>query len=164
MPKQDTVDQFFDSVNESYDALLDAVKSANDRGYRVSRKLIDEVEQSQRETIDLSRRLATAPGDVAGFSAGVVRSLTDAQSRTLDLARQLLDEVSDSGREARDTARKVIEANRGAGQAAVEATRSTVKRAGPAVEQAVNGVRSRATRSSRKTVGATRKTSDSDDA
>jgi hypothetical protein len=39
----------------------------------------------------------------------------------------------------------VIEANRGAGQAAVEATRSTVKRAGPAVERAVNGVRSRAT-------------------
>ena len=49
MTREDTVDQFFDSVNESYDALLDAVKSANDRGYRISRKLIDEVEQAQRE-------------------------------------------------------------------------------------------------------------------
>jgi hypothetical protein len=146
MPKKEgTVDQFFDAVNEAYDALLDAVKSANDRGYRVSRKVIDEVEQGQRDMIELSRRFALAPMDFAGFSSGVVRSLTDAQSRTLDLARQILDEVSDSGREARDTARKVIEANRGAGQAAVEATRATVKRAGPAVEHAVNGVRTRVT-------------------
>ncbi len=161
MTREETVDQFFDSVNESYDALLDAVKSANDRGYRISRKLIDEVEQAQRDTFDLGRRFATSPADVAGFSASVVRSLTDAQSRTLGLARQLLDEVSDSSREARDTARKVIEANRGAGQAAIEATRSTVKRAGPAVEQAVNGVRARATRTPRKAAGTTKKTSES---
>ena len=158
MSREETVDQFFDSVNESYDALLDAVKSANDRGYRISRKLIDEVEQSQRDSFDLGRRFATAPADVAGLSASVVRSLTDAQSRTLGLARQLLDEVSDSSREARDTARKVIEANRGAGQAAIEATRSTVKRAGPAVEQAVNGVRARTRKA---TTGTTKKTSSS---
>jgi len=158
MTREETVDQFFDSVNESYDALLDAVKSANDRGYRISRKLIDEVEQAQRDTFDLGRRFATSPGDVAGLSANVVRSLTDAQSRTLGLARQLLDEVSDSGREARDTARKVIEANRGAGQAAIEATRSTVKQAGPVVEQAVNGVRAR---TRRKAAGTPKKTSDS---
>jgi len=130
MTREETVDQFFDSVNESYDALLDAVKSANDRGYRISRKLIDDVEQAQRDTFD--------------------------QSRTLGLARQLLDEVSDSGREARDTARKLIEANRGAGQAAIEATRSTVKRAAPVVEQAVNGVRARTTR---KAAGTTKKSS-----
>lgn len=158
MTREETVDQFFDSVNEAYDALLDAVKSANDRGYRVSRKLIDEVEQSQRDTLDLGRRFATSPADVAGLSSSLVRSLTDAQSRTLGLARQLLDEVSDSGREARDTARKVIEANRGAGQAAIEATRSTVKRAGPAVEQAVNGVRARTTG---KASGTAKKTSPS---
>lgn len=150
MASKDSVDQFFDSVNVAYDALLDAVKSANDRGYRVSRKLIDEVEQAQRDTIDLGRRFATAPVDVAGNASTVVRSLTEAQSRTLDLARQILDEVADSGREARDTARKVIEANREAGQAAVEATRNTVKRAGPAVESAVSGVRSRVSRNNRK--------------
>ena len=159
MTREETVDQFFDSVNESYDALLDAVKSANDRGYRISRKLIDEVEQSQKDSFDLGRRFATTPADVAGLSANVVRSLTDAQSRTLGLARQLLDEVSDSGREARDTARKVIESNRGAGQAAIEATRSTVKKAGPAVEQAVNGVRGRTT--GKATAGSTKKTSNS---
>ena len=60
----ENVDKFFNAVNEVYDTLLDAVKSANDRGYRVSRKLIDEVERGQREAIDLTRRFATAPRDV----------------------------------------------------------------------------------------------------
>lgn len=148
--RQENVDKFFNSVNEVYDALLDAVKSANDRGYRVSRKFIDEVEHGQREVLDLTRRLAVAPRDVAGFYSSAVRSVTDAQSRALDLTRQLLDEVTDGGREARDTFRKVIEANREAGQAAITATREAVQRTAPAVEQAVNGVRARAAGATRR--------------
>jgi hypothetical protein len=139
------VNKFFDAVNEAYDALLDATKSANERGYRVSRRLIDEVERGQREALDLTRRLALAPRDIGGFSTAAVRSVTDAQGRVLDLTRQLLDEVTDTQREGRDTLRKVIEANRTAGQAAIEATRDAVTRAGTVVQTGVNGVRAQAT-------------------
>jgi hypothetical protein len=150
MPRTDTnVDKFFDSVNDVYDTLLDAVKLANDRGYRVSRKVIDEVERGQKEAIDLTRRFATAPTDVAGFYSSAVRSVTDAQGRVLELTRQLLDEVTDSGRETRDTVRKVVESNRDAGQAAIGATREVVQKTAPAVEQAVNGVRKTAARATR---------------
>ena len=128
MPKTETVDKFFDAVNDAYDALLDAAKSANDRGYRVSRRLIDEIERGQRDAVDLTRRVAVAPQDLAGSFASAVRSLTDSQGRVLDLTRQLLDEATDSGREGRDTMRKVIEANRSAGQAAIETTRQTFNR------------------------------------
>src|SRR5947209_11540948 len=113
MPRTENVDKFFTAVNEAYDALLDAAKSANDRGYRVSRKLIDEVERGQREAIDLTRRFASSPRDVAGFYSGAVRSVTDAQGRALELTRQFLDEASDRGREDRRPLRKVVEANRG---------------------------------------------------
>jgi len=147
MPKAETVNKFFDAVNEAYDALLDAAKSANERGYRVSRRLIDEVERGQREALDLTRRLALAPRDIGGFSASAVRSVTDAQGRVLDLTRQLLDEVTDTQREGRDTLRKVIEANRTAGQAAIEATRDAVTRAGTVVQTGVNGVRAQASAS-----------------
>jgi hypothetical protein len=134
MPKTESVDKFFNAVNDAYDALLDAAKSANERGYRVSRRVIDEIERGQREAVDMTRRAAVAPRDVAGFYSSAVRSLTDAQGRVLDLARQLLDEATDSGRESRDTMRKMIEANRQAGQAAIEATRDSFTRAGEAVE------------------------------
>ncbi len=151
MPKQETVDRFFDAVNEAYDALLDSVKSANDRGYRVSRQVIDEVERGQRGALDLARRFASAPRDVSGFYSTAVSSLTDAQGRVLDLARQLLEEVTDSQREGRDTVRRVIEANRAAGQAAIEVTRDTVTRAGSAVQAGVNGARAPRTRRARQT-------------
>jgi hypothetical protein len=150
MARTENVDKFFDAVNEVYDTLLDAVKSANDRGYRVSRKLIDEVEVGQREVLDLTRRIAAAPRDVSGFYAGAVRSVTDAQSRALDLTRQFLDEAADAGREGRDTFRKVIDANREAGQAAISATREVVQKTAPRVESAVNGARARATTAARK--------------
>lgn len=159
MPKTETVDKFFGAVNEAYDALLDAVKSANDRGYRVSRKLIDEVERGQREALDVTRQIASTPRDVAGFYATAVRTVTDAQGRTLELTRQFLDEIVDSGRESRDTVRKVVEANRKAGQAAIEATREAVTRTGSAVEAGVNGVRARATSATRRTPRETSDTS-----
>src|SRR5438093_1069264 len=77
MPRTENVDKFFTAVNEAYDALLDAAKSANDRGYRVSRQLIDEVERDQREAIDLTRRIASSPRDVSGFyTAPVLRGVS----------------------------------------------------------------------------------------
>ena len=114
MAKAETVDKFFNAVTDAYDALLDAARSANDRGYRVSRKLIDEIERGQKDALDLTRRVALAPRDVAGFTTSAIRNVTDAQGRVLDLTRQLLDEVTDGQRETRDTFRRVIEANRGA--------------------------------------------------
>lgn len=158
MAKTENVDKFFDAVNDVYDTLLDAVKSANDRGYRISRKLIDEVERGQRDTLDLTRQAASSPRDVSGFYSAAVRNVTDAQGRALELTRQFLDEVTDGGREARDTVRKVIEANRDAGQAAIGATRDVVQKTAPRVEQAVNGVRARATAAARRTTRTAKET------
>ena len=156
---EETVDKFFAAVNDSYDALLDALRSANDRGYRISRKLIDETERGQREGLDLTRRLAAAPRDVAGFYASSVRSVTDAQGRVLDLTRPLLDAVGDGQREGRDTIRRVIEANRDAGKAAIEATRDTVGRAGSAVENVRGSVRRRTSTNSKTREASEAKTS-----
>lgn len=152
MPKEETVDKFFDAVTDAYDALLDAARSANDRGYRVSRKLIDEIERGQKDALDLARRVAVAPRDVSGLATAAIRTVTDAQGRVLDLTRQLLDEITDGQRETRDTLRKVIEANRGAGQAAIEATREAVGRAGSAVQnlRSPNGARAASTGATRK--------------
>src|SRR5437867_3018861 len=140
MSRTENVDKFFDAVTIAYDALLDAAKSSNERGYRVSRRLIDEIERGQREAIDLTRRLAESPRDVSGFYSSALRTVTDSQGRALELTRQLLDEVSDGQREGRETMRRVIDANRNAGQAAIEATRDTVNRAG----RAVHDIRGRA--------------------
>lgn len=138
MPKEDTVDKFFGAVTEAYDALLDSVKSANDRGYRVSRRLIDDVERGQREFLDLARNVAVAPRDVSGLYSASIRSLTSAQGRLLTLTREFVDELSEGQREGRDTLRRVIEANRTAGKAAIEVARDVADRASTRV-QSVRG-------------------------
>src|SRR3990172_2265589 len=130
MPKTETVDKFFDAVTDAYDALLDAMKSGSDRGYRVSKRLIEETETGQRDVIELTRRLASSPRDVGGFYSAPIRSLTDAQGRVLELTRQLIDEVVETQQEARESLHRVIEANRAAGQAAIEAARDVTTRAG----------------------------------
>ncbi len=130
MPKAETVDKFFEAVNDAYETLLDAMKSGSDRGYRVSKRLIEEAERSQREAIELTHRLAKSPRDVTGFYGATVRSLTDAQGRVLELTRALIDEVVETQQEARESLQRVIEANRTAGQAAIEGAREVVGRAG----------------------------------
>src|SRR3990172_1946769 len=130
MPKAETVDKFFEAVNDAYDTLLDAMKSGSDRRYRVSKRLIEEAERGQREVLELTRRLAQSPRDVTGFYGATVRSLTDAQGRVLELTRALIDEVVETQQEARESVQRVIEANRTAGQAAIEAARDVVGRAG----------------------------------
>jgi hypothetical protein len=54
----------------------------------------------------------------------------------------------------------VIEANRGAGQAAISATREVVQRNAPKVESAVNGVRARAAGTARKATRETKAAAD----
>src|SRR2546430_17623656 len=104
MPRTENVDKFFTAVNEAYDALLDAAKSPNARGYRVSRQLIDEVERGQREAIDLTRRIASSPRDGSGSSTAPVPSATRSHGRVLFLTRTLPDALSDILAHARATA------------------------------------------------------------
>ena len=102
-----TADRIFDALNESYEALLAAIKAGNERGYRVSKTLIDEAERGQKEVTELGRKFAQDPADLAGFSTSVMEATTKAQSRALDLTRQWFEELSGANSEARDAIQRV---------------------------------------------------------
>lgn len=123
MTQPNAIDKFFDSVEEAYDIMLDTLKSATDRGYRVSKGVIEQVQSGQREALHLAQSVAKSPTDLAQTSSAVVQSLTKAQGRMLELSRQWLDEAMDSQQEGRDAVRRLIDANRRAGEAALEASR-----------------------------------------
>lgn len=136
MPASETADRFFDALSEGVDALLDAAKAGNERTYRLSRSLLDEAERSQREALELGRQFARSPRDLRGFSQTLVEALTRGQGRALDLARFWLEEGMESGREARETLSRLVQANRRAGEAAIQAARGTLSRAAGAVRSA----------------------------
>ena len=67
-PNSDTaVDKYFEALTESYDAIIDAIKAGNERGYRISNNLLAEAQRGQREPVELGKKFAEDPTDVGGF-------------------------------------------------------------------------------------------------
>lgn len=137
-------DKYFEALTESYDAIIDAIKAGNERGFRVSNNLLTEAQKGQREAIELGKKFADDPTDVGGFYRALMESTTKAQGRTLELARQMFDELSESRTEARGVIEKVVKAQRVAGEAAVEAARDVASTTADRVRTGVGRVTSRA--------------------
>jgi hypothetical protein len=144
MAKNSAVDKYFEALNESYDAIIEAIKAGNERGYRVSATLLTEAQRGQREATQLGRKFAEDPTDVAGFYRAMMESTTKAQGRALELTRQMFSELSESGGETRETIEKVVRAQRAAGEAAVEAARDVAGTTAERVRTGVNRVTNRA--------------------
>lgn len=132
--------KFFEALNDGYDAFIDAVRAANDRGHRASTALIEEAQRGQREAVDLAKQWAAAPLDVTGFYGSLVEATTSAQGRTLDATRQWFNEMTDAQQEARELIQRMVKANRSAGEAAVEAARGAFGRASEAAQSTARSV------------------------
>jgi len=145
MAKNTAVDKYFEALTDSYDAIIDAIKASNERGYRVSSTLLTEAQRGQREAVQLGRQFAGDPTDVGGFYRTLMESTTKAQGRALELARQMFDELSESRSETRETIEKVVKAQRAAGEAAVAAARDVAGVTAERVRTGVTRVTSRAT-------------------
>ncbi len=134
------VDKYFEALTESYDAIIEAIKAGNERGYRMSSTLLSEAQRGQREAVELGKKFAEDPTDVGGFYRAAMESTTKAQGRALELARQMFDELSDSRTDTRDAIEKVVKAQRAAGEAAVEAARDVAGNTAERVRTGVNRV------------------------
>lgn len=131
--------KLFDAINESSDAMIDAIRAANDRGHRFSTAVIEQAQESQREAVELTRKWADAPLDFLGFLSSVTETTTKAQGRALDATRQWFGEIADAQKESRDVIQRIANANRAASEATVELTRGIFTRANEAVQSATAG-------------------------
>src|SRR3989304_8145425 len=84
-------EKFFDALDESFEALLDAVRSGKESGYRFSRRLVNEAEQAQRDLIHLGRRFARQPRDVRGLYQSSVELARRGGSNSGLLTREWMD-------------------------------------------------------------------------
>ena len=141
MPQPTATDKFFAAVDDAYDVLLDTLKAGVDRRHRLSKGLIDQAQASQQEALHLGRNIAKSPTDLARTSGAVVETLTKTQGRVLEVSRQWLDEALDSQQEGREALRRLIEANRRAGEAAIETSRGLFGRARERAREVVRPAR-----------------------
>lgn len=139
MAANDATGKLFDAMNDSSDAMIDAIRAANDRGHRFSTALVEQAQESQREAVELTRKWIDAPLDFLGLISSMTETTTKAQGRALDATRQWFSEMGDAQKESRDTIQRIVNANRTASEATVELTRSIFTRANEAVQSATAG-------------------------
>ena len=128
--------KYYEALNETSDAVIDAIRAANDRGHRFTAALIEQAQENQREAAEISRKWAEAPFDMIGLMSSITESTTKAQGRALEATRQVFSEFSTVQKETRDIVQRVVSANRSAGEASVDIARGAVTRATTAVQTA----------------------------
>lgn len=134
MATSEASERYYEALNETSDAIIDAVRAANDRGHRFATALIEQAQESQRDAVEFARKWAESPFDVIGLMSTITENTTKAQGRALDATRQLFSEMADAQKEGREVFQKVFNANRAAGEASVEVARGAFSRATTAVQ------------------------------
>ncbi len=133
MANDDGATKFFDALNENYDALIDAIRTANDRGHRISASMIEGAQQSQRDAVELGKQWADAPLDMVNLSSSLLEATTKAQKRALEVTGQWFDELTEAQKEAQDVLQRMVAANRSAGEAVVDLSRGIFSRTSEAI-------------------------------
>ena len=148
MAGNDAATKFFEAVNDTSDAVIDAIRAANDRGHRVSAAMIEQAQENQREAVDLAKKFIAAPLDIPGFYGSIVENTTKAQGRALEATRQWFGEMAEAQKETREIFQRVVKANRLANDATIETARDLLSRANDTVRSttATNGDARKATR------------------
>ena len=139
MAGNDAAAKFFDALNDSYDAVIDGIRTANDRGHRASAALIEEAQEGQREAIKLAQKWAEAPLDFIGLYGSLIETTTNAQGRALDVSRRWFGELGEVQEQTREVVQRMVSANRAASEAAAEFARGVFSRASEAVQSTAQG-------------------------
>lgn len=101
-PRAEASTPFFDNVLERQATLFDAFRSSVDRYHRFNRSLLEGARHGAQEWTEVTRRLINNPTDVVGVYESVADAVGNAQSRTIALAREWLDDRVEAQRETRE--------------------------------------------------------------
>jgi hypothetical protein len=123
MPITDSATRYFDALAEAQTALMDAARSAGANQLTLSQRLIEELQLAQRRSLDLARRIAEQPTDIAGNVSALIEATGEAQTQALNLSRFWIEGTPDARTEARAQFERIAKANQEVVSAALAAAR-----------------------------------------
>lgn len=131
------VDRVFGAIDEGSSAVLAAVKSANERRFRLAKAMLEEVEFGRKATLDLTKKFVEGPTDLLGISNLAFDKLGEAQARAIALGRKSVSEIANATGQTRETATEVAKASREAATGVAEVARDVYGRTSDAARAAV---------------------------
>jgi hypothetical protein len=130
------INRLFDTVNQSQDAFLDAIRANNERAYRFSKIVIEEAARTQQEQTDLAKQWMESPMDTVGLTKSALETWTRRQRRRFELGRTFFGEIAEARDETREVVQRVASASREAVGVSAEAGRDAAGRVGEASREA----------------------------
>jgi len=121
--EQSATDQYFDALLASYDALVQAIEQANERGQRISKQLLTDASEAQRRAIELARQVASDPTDRAAAYSAIMETAVAAQSQALDFTQTAYREALEASSEGREALDSLLTASRSAAESALAISR-----------------------------------------
>lgn len=119
----DSATRYFDALAEAQTALLDAARAAGSNQLSVQQRLMTELQTAQRRNLELARRVAEQPTDIAGNVSAFIEATGEAQNQTLNVARLLIEGAPEARSEARAQFERISKANQEVVRAAITAVR-----------------------------------------
>jgi hypothetical protein len=123
MPIADSAAHYFDALAEAQTAMLDAARTAGASQLTLQQRLMTEVQTAQRRSLELARRVAEQPTDIAGNVSAFIEATGEAQSQTLNVARLLIEGAPEARADIRTQFERISKANQEVITAAVAAVR-----------------------------------------
>ena len=123
MPTTEATTRYFDALATVNDVTAEAIRTTGATFVRASARLLDETQQAQRRTLELTRRLVENPADITGNVAAVIEANAEAQAQAFGLTREWLDAAPERRAEAERITERVATANRELIQVALSAGR-----------------------------------------
>ncbi len=117
------LNRYFEAVNASYDALVEAAENGSKHGGAVWNRLLEDARTAQREALNVSEQVFEKPADPQTYGV-VLQAVMKSQERALAFAKVLFEEASSTGTDTQVAFERVVTANRTAAEAAAELTRS----------------------------------------
>jgi hypothetical protein len=119
----DSATRYFDALAEAQTALLDAARAAGSNQLSIQQRLMTEVQTAQRRNLELARRVAEQPTDIAGNVSAFIEATGEAQNQTLNVARLLIEGAPEARTETRAQFERISKANQEVVRAAITAVR-----------------------------------------
>jgi hypothetical protein len=115
--------RYFEAVNASYDALVDAAENGSKHGSAVWSRLVADARGAQKDALALGEKVIGKPADPQTYGA-LLEATMKSQERALGFAKLIFEEASNTGSEARAALERVVAANRTVAEAAAEVTKA----------------------------------------
>lgn len=111
-PETSPMEQLLDAAIENQSQLDETLAGVRKHGIKIGELVAEQVQQSQREALELTKKVASNPSDFTASSSLMMDAAAEAQNRALEFTKNLYNEQMEAAKLARESMESMLERSR----------------------------------------------------